>query len=247
MLTLGPRADNTRGFLIDLDMAVETASLTPSTAPHRTGTREFMAIEILRGHQILHTYRHDLESFFYVFVWISVYGHWWHRNRDTPIRDWARGSMHQSAMSNSENMRRGAPVGWQTVEMHFEEWAEGLKEVADRWRRVLFAFGGGEGVSSWLGRRMRMSCMSRCWRCCWRGRECWMGWNCRHRWRRWQRWSMFDRAETGRSMSVDGGLLRLLSLLRGGLLHVLSFLLCRFTRIELVLDIHLLIHPDCWK
>lgn len=31
------------------------------------------------------------------------------------------------------------------MERHFEEWEAELKEVADRWRRVLFAFGGEEG------------------------------------------------------------------------------------------------------
>jgi hypothetical protein len=38
----------------------------PSGARHRTGTMQFMAIEVLEGKG--HTYRHDLESFFYVFV-----------------------------------------------------------------------------------------------------------------------------------------------------------------------------------
>lgn len=146
MLALGTRSDSKRGFLIDLDMAIEIANLEPSTAPHRTGTREFMAIEVLHGHQITHTYRHDLESFFYVFVWICVYGHWWHNNIETPIRAWARGGMRQSALYKTENMRRGAPDGWQTVEMHFAEWAEELKVVADKWRKVLFSFEGEDGT-----------------------------------------------------------------------------------------------------
>jgi hypothetical protein len=53
-----------RGMLIDLDLAKELDS-GPSGARHRTGTMEFMAIEVLEGRA--HTYRHDLESFFYVF------------------------------------------------------------------------------------------------------------------------------------------------------------------------------------
>ena len=53
-----------RGMLIDLDLAKELNS-SPSGARHRTGTMEFMAIEVLEGRA--HTYRHDLESFFYVF------------------------------------------------------------------------------------------------------------------------------------------------------------------------------------
>ncbi|OAF59713.1 hypothetical protein VC83_03925 [Pseudogymnoascus destructans] len=51
------------GRLIDLDLAKELDSV-PSGASHRTGTMQFMAIEVLQGKG--HTYRHDLESFFYV-------------------------------------------------------------------------------------------------------------------------------------------------------------------------------------
>ncbi|RCI16304.1 hypothetical protein L249_2827 [Ophiocordyceps polyrhachis-furcata BCC 54312] len=50
------------GMLIDLDLAKELGS-GRSGARCRTGTMEFMAIEVLRG--ISHTYRHDLESFLY--------------------------------------------------------------------------------------------------------------------------------------------------------------------------------------
>ena len=58
-----------KGLLIDLDLAKELDSI-PSGATHRTGTMQFMAIEVLQGKG--HTYRHDLESFFYVFVWMCI-------------------------------------------------------------------------------------------------------------------------------------------------------------------------------
>jgi serine/threonine protein kinase len=54
-----------RGMLIDLDLVNELDS-GPSGARHRTGTMEFMAIEVLEGRA--HTYRHDLEPFTYVFL-----------------------------------------------------------------------------------------------------------------------------------------------------------------------------------
>jgi serine/threonine protein kinase len=54
-----------KGRLIDLDLAKELDSM-PSGARHRTGTMQFMAIEVLEGKG--HTYRHDLESFLYVFI-----------------------------------------------------------------------------------------------------------------------------------------------------------------------------------
>nr|KMM71664.1 hypothetical protein CPAG_07967 [Coccidioides posadasii RMSCC 3488] len=54
------------GMLIDMDLAEELGGRR-SGARCRTGTMEFMAIEVLLS--IDHTYRHDLESFFYVLLW----------------------------------------------------------------------------------------------------------------------------------------------------------------------------------
>ena len=53
------------GRLIDLDLAKELDSM-PSGASYRTSTMQFIAIEVLQGKG--HTYRHDLESFFYVLI-----------------------------------------------------------------------------------------------------------------------------------------------------------------------------------
>ncbi|KAF8422175.1 hypothetical protein EV426DRAFT_513499, partial [Tirmania nivea] len=63
-----PRDTPLRGCLIDLDYAIE-ASTQPSSALDRTGTYPFMAIQILLG-QERHRYRHDLESFLYVLLWV---------------------------------------------------------------------------------------------------------------------------------------------------------------------------------
>ena len=56
-------------MLIDLDSAKESDSGL-GEARHWTGTMEFMAIEVLEDRA--HTYRHDLESFFYVFLWVVI-------------------------------------------------------------------------------------------------------------------------------------------------------------------------------
>ena len=61
------------GMLIDLDLAKVLGS-GRSGARHQTGTMEFMAIEVLQG--IDHSYRHDLESFFYVLLWIVARRAW---------------------------------------------------------------------------------------------------------------------------------------------------------------------------
>ncbi|EDN02894.1 predicted protein [Histoplasma mississippiense (nom. inval.)] len=66
IITDPDKADGYSGMLIDLDLAKEVGS-GRSGARHQTGTMEFMAIEVLLN--IDHTYRHDLESFFYVLIW----------------------------------------------------------------------------------------------------------------------------------------------------------------------------------
>ena len=64
---------DSKGRLIDLDLAKKLDSM-PSGASNRTGTMQFMTIEVLQGKG--HTYRHDVESFFYVFIWMCIrYGH----------------------------------------------------------------------------------------------------------------------------------------------------------------------------
>lgn len=70
MVTLGNRSDRCKGFLIDLDLAIEVGA-QPPIAHHRTSTVELMAIGTLLGHE--HTYRYDFESLSYVFLRICVH------------------------------------------------------------------------------------------------------------------------------------------------------------------------------
>ncbi|EUC60699.1 hypothetical protein RSOL_361000, partial [Rhizoctonia solani AG-3 Rhs1AP] len=67
-------------YLIDADLGKSVNKLgTPSSNP-RTGTLPFMAIDLLVEAPPPHLYRHDLESFFYVLVWICAEDyHGWHR------------------------------------------------------------------------------------------------------------------------------------------------------------------------
>lgn len=55
------RSDRFTGFLIDLDLAIETTNSVPSGAPDKAGTMQFMAIGALNRE--VHTFRHDIESF----------------------------------------------------------------------------------------------------------------------------------------------------------------------------------------
>ena len=73
IITDPKEADGFTGMLIDEDLAKEIGS-GRSAARHQTGTMEFMAIQVLQ--RVAHTYRHDLESFFYVFLWICARRVW---------------------------------------------------------------------------------------------------------------------------------------------------------------------------
>jgi hypothetical protein len=62
------------GMLIDFDLAIGMKRTASTGAMHRTGTFDFMAMQVLRpplGH--LHTPLHDLESFFYVLLYVCIY------------------------------------------------------------------------------------------------------------------------------------------------------------------------------
>jgi serine/threonine protein kinase len=121
-----------RGMLIDLDLAKELDS-GPSGVRHRTGTMEFMAIEVLKDKA--HTYRHDLESFFYVFLWIII------RERDktlpktSHLRDWYRGTYIQIAKAKSSNMDKKQ---FEEIIAEFPAEFESLKGLAEELRGILF-------------------------------------------------------------------------------------------------------------
>ncbi|OJD20326.1 hypothetical protein ACJ73_08340 [Blastomyces percursus] len=90
------------GMLIDMDLAKELRSKR-SGARCRTGTMDFMAIEVLLN--IGHTYRHDLESFFYVLLWQCGRRDWeFVRNpkgQPTPslLTKWYNGSFEEIAIA----------------------------------------------------------------------------------------------------------------------------------------------------
>lgn len=142
-----PRPDSLTGFLIDLDVAIETSDLEPSGALHRTGTMEFMAIGALRAH--VHTFRHDLESFFYVFLWVCIQypifrepqskakNHVW-----KPVLDlWGNNTFEGAAIAKWGDMVRaplGSGLGLERLLDQFEDWAIMLRSLARGIRDILF-------------------------------------------------------------------------------------------------------------
>ncbi|CAD6501847.1 BgTH12-02093 [Blumeria graminis f. sp. triticale] len=79
MLTDPKLNDGCHGVLIDLDLAISLSDDSCSAdAKLLTGTMEFIALGILDAHAnptgngVVHSYRHDLESFFYVLISVCI-------------------------------------------------------------------------------------------------------------------------------------------------------------------------------
>ncbi|KAI9825837.1 MAG: hypothetical protein M1832_000777 [Thelocarpon impressellum] len=88
--------DEDDGFLIDLDLAVRVTNDAASGAPTKTGTRVFMSIGALSGEN--HTFKDDLESFFWVLFWICL--HWsgaGQRRKKSGYEDWNYMASHKLA------------------------------------------------------------------------------------------------------------------------------------------------------
>jgi hypothetical protein len=75
------------GVLNDFDLAVYW-NKRREPSKQRTGTKPYMAIDLLDNMHVPHLYRHDLESFFYVIVWIVRRYHDGKEIEDPPLQKW---------------------------------------------------------------------------------------------------------------------------------------------------------------
>jgi hypothetical protein len=121
-----------QGILIDLDSAIELAE-GEGTELGITGTRPFMAIGVLKSER--HTYRHDLESFLYVFLWTIITNHTENPPETSKLRQWSRGDWDELAVRKSLDMDQG---GFQIVLEEFTPEFSSLKPLAESLRQVLF-------------------------------------------------------------------------------------------------------------
>ncbi|KAI9770677.1 MAG: hypothetical protein M1839_003061 [Geoglossum umbratile] len=153
IITDAEKEEDPSGMLIDLDLAKELDS-GPSGARHRTCTMEFMAIEVLEGRA--HTYRHDLESFFYVFLWVIIrYGQGTDNDLPTKSRlqGWYTGTYDEIARNKTGDMDKR---GFKNITAEFPPQFEGVKHLAEELRRVLFPirdealFTGTYGEPKWI-------------------------------------------------------------------------------------------------
>ncbi|KAK8147543.1 hypothetical protein G3M48_001442 [Beauveria asiatica] len=142
IITSSEKADGFKGMLIDLDLAKERDS-GPSGARHQTGTVQFMAIEVLRG--VDHTYRHDLESFFYVLIWMCARCAWDEVKRlrkkgetapeESILRKWEIGSFKDIADAKEGHMTVNS---LERIMNEFPESFEMVKPLCLRIRKLLF-------------------------------------------------------------------------------------------------------------
>ena len=97
------------GMLIDVEYGKENGN-GRSGARQQTGTMEFMAIQVLQG--VAHTYRHDLESLFYVLIWICARRVWEReflcsavdRPKESMLNEWYTGSFKEIARRKRDHM-----------------------------------------------------------------------------------------------------------------------------------------------
>ncbi|TWU70822.1 hypothetical protein ED733_000231 [Metarhizium rileyi] len=139
-------ADGFKGMLIDLDLAKEEGK-GPSGARHRTGTMEFMAIEVLLG--ISHTYRHDIEAFFYVLIWLCAHRGWelaGMPKKKAPtnvLSHWYTGTYKDMARNKLGDMDEGKGKGLDLILDEFPLAFDCVKPLCRTIRRCLFPYRNG--------------------------------------------------------------------------------------------------------
>ncbi|EGC46848.1 serine/threonine protein kinase Sgk2 [Histoplasma capsulatum var. duboisii H88] len=139
IITDSDKADGYSGTLIDLDLAKEVGS-GRSGARHQTGTMEFMAIEVLLN--IDHTYRHDLESFFYVLIWQCARHGWGKDNhpKDSKLRAWYTGNYEDIANAKLGHMSKAENMGFGFILREFPPKLRGVVPLCRALRDILFPY-----------------------------------------------------------------------------------------------------------
>lgn len=128
----GQDEEKPQGVLIDLDSAIELAE-GAETEPDITGTRPFMAIGVLKNER--HTYRHDLESFLYVFLWTIITNHMDSPPETSRLRQWSSGDWDELAVRKSLDVEQN---GFRAILDEFPPEFQSLKPLAENLRQVLF-------------------------------------------------------------------------------------------------------------
>ncbi|KAF2474703.1 FunK1 protein kinase [Lindgomyces ingoldianus] len=144
IIIVSPRSPGEpHGILIDLDASMNL-DIGPRSEGEVVGTRPFMSIGIL--HSRRHTYRHDLESFLYVLIWLLIV-----KDKGSPppgsrLKMWNRGTWEESADDKEYDMAE-ANFGRMILSEFAPEY-ESLKPLAEKMRSLLFPI---EDGKLWTG------------------------------------------------------------------------------------------------
>ncbi|KAI1496149.1 FunK1 protein kinase [Biscogniauxia marginata] len=121
-----------KGVLIDLDSAIELTEQYEIEFGI-IGTRPYIAIGVLKSER--HTYRHDLESFLYVFLWTIITNHTENLPETSKLRQWSNGDWNELAVRKSLDMVQDS---FQNILEEFVPEYHSLKPLAERLRQILF-------------------------------------------------------------------------------------------------------------
>jgi len=92
-----------------------------------------MAISVLKNES--HTYRHDLESFLYVFLWTIITNHTENPLETSKLRQWSNGDWNELAVCKSLDMDQDS---FQNILKEFTPEFHSLKPLAESLRQILF-------------------------------------------------------------------------------------------------------------
>lgn len=137
-----PITRGSRGMLIDLNMAKPRQNSCTEGQLH-AGTVPFMAIELLQSAAKSHTYRHDLESFFYVLLWMCAHESWnkgqiargEKRPKSSFLDEWRGHSHKQVALAKYGDM---TPAGLEKIMEEFPHALKMLRPLCRTIRSALF-------------------------------------------------------------------------------------------------------------
>ncbi|KAI1132176.1 serine/threonine-protein kinase Sgk2 [Nemania abortiva] len=141
IITEPETADGFKGMLIDLDQA-KVGNSSPDETKHHVGTMPFMALEVLETEE--HTYRHDLESFLYVLLWMCARQSWCNGlangkgerpPEESLLRYWQAGSFKSIARAKKGDMMLD---GFEEVMEEFPEAFNTVRPLCLKVREILF-------------------------------------------------------------------------------------------------------------
>ena len=134
-------ADAPTGLLIDLDFALDLSN--PPADKMLVGSQGFMAVGILGGDD--HTYRHDLESLFYVFLQMAICHNGVSSNQipaGSRLHNW-RGKDFLACFVTKRKDMQPAEFS-ELVEMEFTETFKPYRPLANALHQLLFPDGNGK-------------------------------------------------------------------------------------------------------